>query len=145
MSHLAMICCGLLAFVPADPPTAEDVTAYQAAAAAANRDPDAHVRLASWCEAHGMQAERHKHLAIALEIAPDHPAAHGLLGQVVDNGEWRMPEVVVEDFRSDAAAKATLAGYHARRDKSPDTAQAQWRLAEWCDQNGLKAEAKEST
>ena len=35
---------------------------------------DAHVRLASWCETHGMQVERHKHLGIALEIAPDHPA-----------------------------------------------------------------------
>ena len=45
-----------------------------------------------------MQVERHKHLAIALEIAPDHPAVHGLLGQVVDKGEWRMPEAVVEDY-----------------------------------------------
>ena len=141
MFHLALVCCGLLAAMPADSPTPEDVSAYQAAAASAGRDAEAHVRLASWCEAHGLQIERHKHLAIALEIDPDHATAHGLLGQVSDKGEWRMPEAVTEDYRGDAAAKATLARYHARRDKSPDTAQAQWQLAEWCEQNGLKAEA----
>ena len=63
----------------------------------AGRDADAHVRLASWCEAHGLNAERHKHLATALEIDPDHAAAHGLLGQVADNGEWRMPGMVVDE------------------------------------------------
>ena len=89
-----------------------------------------------------MQVERHKHLGIALELEPDHPAIHGLLGEVADNGQWRMPQAVAEDFRSDAGVKATLALYRARRDKSPDTAQAHWQLAEWCEENGLKAEAK---
>ena len=89
-----------------------------------------------------MQVERHKHLGIALELAPDHPAIHGLLGQVADNGQWRMPQAVSEDYLNDADAKATLATYRARRDKSPDTAQAHWQLAEWCEENGLKAEAK---
>src|SRR6202044_722143 len=97
----------------------------------------AHIRLASWCEIHGMQVERHKHLGIALELSPDHPAVHGLLGQVRDNGEWRMPQAVVEDYRSNPEAKAPLALYHARREKSPDTAHAHWQLAEWCEENGL--------
>ena len=49
-----------------------------------------------------MQVERHKHLGIALELAPDHPAIHGLLGQVADNGQWRMPQAVSEDYLNDA-------------------------------------------
>ncbi len=39
---------------------------------------------------------------------------------------------------SDAAA---LADYNGRRDKTPDTAAAQWKLALWCEQAGLKPEA----
>src|SRR4029079_5305968 len=31
-----------------------DLEAYKAAAAKAGRDPDAHVKLALWCEAHGL-------------------------------------------------------------------------------------------
>ncbi len=142
MFHFIIVCCGVMVAMPADSPTAEDLRAYQAAAASADRDPAAHVRLASWCEAHGMQVERHRHLAIALEIAPDHATAHGLLGQVFDKGEWRIPEAVIADHKSDAGPATTLASYHARRDKSPDTAQAQWQLAEWCEQNGLTAEAR---
>ena len=67
--------------------------------------------------------------------------AHGLLGELADKGKWRMPAVVIDDHRGDAGGSATLALYHARRDKIPETAQAHWQLAEWCDQNGLKAEA----
>ncbi len=140
MCSFATSCFILLSLVLLDSPTPEDVRAYQQAAAALGRDAGAHVRLASWCEAHGLIAERHKHLGIALEIDPDHPAARGLLGELADKGEWRMPAVVIDDHRGDPAA-ATLALYHARRDKIPETAQAHWQLAEWCDQNGLKAEA----
>src|SRR5262249_53546688 len=91
---------------------------------------------------HGMQIEKHKHLGIALEQSPQHPAIHGLLGQVDDNGEWRMPQAVSENYLNDAGAKAILAGYRARRDKSPDTAQAHRELAEWCEENGLPSQAK---
>jgi hypothetical protein len=141
MLHVAIAFFGLLTAVLADPPGPEDERAYQAAAAKAGRDAGAHVRLATWCEAHGKNAERHKHLAIALEIDPDNAAARGLLGLVADKGEWRMPGTVVFEHQGDANVMATLALYHARRDKIPDTAQAHWQLAEWCDQNGLKAEA----
>ena len=128
--------------MPADSPTQEELSAYQAAAAKADRDVLAHIRLASWCEIHGMQVERHKHLGSRLSSRPDHPAVHGLLGQVADKGEWRMPQAVADDYLNDPEAKATLALYRGRRDKCPDTAQAHWQLAEWCEENGLKAEAK---
>src|SRR5438046_80178 len=36
---------------------------------------------------------------------------------------------------------AALAHYNAIRGKSPETAAAQWKLALWCEQNGLQAEA----
>ncbi len=142
MIHFAVLSVCLLAAASADSPTQEELSAYQAAAAKAGRDAVAHVRLASWCEIHGMQVERHKHLGIALELMPDHPAIHGVLGQVADKGEWRMPQAVADDYLNDPEAKATLALYRGRRARCPDTAQAHWQLAEWCEENGLKAEAK---
>jgi hypothetical protein len=142
MIHVAIVFCCMLAVGLADAPTPEEKSAYEAAAAKVGRDALAHIRLASWCEIHGMQVERHKHLGLALELAPDHPAIHGLLGEVGDDGQWRMPQAVAEDYRNDANAKSLLANYRARRDKSPDTALAHWQLAEWCQENGLKAEAR---
>ena len=44
-----------------------DLAAYQAAKARAGSDPDANVRLALWCEANGMDAERQAHLAAAVQ------------------------------------------------------------------------------
>src|SRR5260370_29354097 len=142
MFHLAAIYSGLLLALAAVLPTPAEESAYQAAAASVPRDAGAHVRLAAWCEAHGLENQRYKHLAIALEIAPDHAVAHGLLGQVADNGEWRLPQAVAAKRRGEAQAAATRASYRARRDKIPETAQAHWPLAERGRQNGLKAAAK---
>ncbi len=142
MLHFPVVCCWLFLAVPGDSPTPEELSAYQAAAAKAGANVSAHIRLASWCELHGMHLERHKHLGIALDLAPDNAAVHGMLGQVFDGGEWRMPQAVVEDYLSDARAKANLASYRARRERMSDTAQAHWQLAEWCEENGLKAEAQ---
>ncbi len=66
------------------PPASSDETlqAYQAAKAAAGRTPDDQVRLAYWCEAHGLGAERMRHLAQAVLADPNHFAARGLLGLV---------------------------------------------------------------
>jgi hypothetical protein len=41
----------------------------------------------------------------------------------------------------DEARTAALAAYNGLREKTPETAAAQWKLAAWCEQNGLKAEA----
>src|SRR4051812_6668457 len=53
----------------------DDLATYRAASAGVGRDPDAHVRLALWCEAHGLQVERLKHLAIAVLTDPRHATA----------------------------------------------------------------------
>jgi hypothetical protein len=141
MVLFALICASSLAVVLEDSAPVADVAAYQAAAARAGSDANAHVRLAAWCEAHGLSTERHKHLARALELDPDNAAAHGLLGQVYDGGEWRQPDTVIAERRNDRQATASLEAYRTRREKIPDTAQAHWQIAEWCEQNGLKSEA----
>jgi hypothetical protein len=42
---------------------------------------------------------------------------------------------------ADTSVAVALAEYNARRAGMPDTADAHWRLALWCEQKGLKAEA----
>ena len=59
-----------LAFSPGDPPPrADDLAAYRAASDKAGRTADAQLKLALWCEAHGLDAERLKHLALAVALA----------------------------------------------------------------------------
>src|SRR6266568_3153137 len=90
MVAAVLLCAGLLAAdaPPTKAPSAEDIEAYQAAKVRAGRDADAHVRLALWCEAHGMEAERLEQLALAVLADPSHAAARGLLGWVRDGQTW---------------------------------------------------------
>jgi hypothetical protein len=99
------------------------------------------VRLALWCEAHGLTAERLHHLTLAVLADPKNAAARGLMGLVSHNGRWQRPEAVADKVKADADLAARLAEYNGRRAKAPDTAEAQWRLALWCEENGLKPEA----
>src|SRR5215212_1183926 len=105
MFTLFLLGAGLLA---AGPPSA-DLAAYEAARVNAGSDPAEHVKLAVWCEAHGLSAERVKHLALAVLIDPDHAAARGLLGLAAYRGGWHSPEAVAERDRSDGAMAATRA------------------------------------
>jgi hypothetical protein len=122
-------------------PDRDDLESYRSAAARVGRDADAHVRLALWCEAHGLEPERLKHLALAVLNAPDHAAARGLMGLLEEGGRWVTPEVAAERVRGDATLTPVLQKYHERREAIPDTAEAHWQLAQWCEQEGLKAEA----
>ncbi len=140
MVHFALACCGLLSALPPDVPSSDDLSAYRAAAANVGRGADAHVRLALWCEAHGLEAERVKHLATAVLTDPSHVTARSLLGLIDDRGRWRKPEDIVKRFRDDKTLSETLASYQDRREKLPDTAEAHAQLASWCEQNGLEAE-----
>ena len=71
-----------------------DLQAYKRAAAQIGRDPDAHVKLALWCEAHGLSAERTRELTMAVLRDPSHALARGLLGLVAYQGKWQRPEQV---------------------------------------------------
>ncbi len=128
MIHLALVCSALLAASP-DEPTAPDVLKdYREAAAHAGRDAEAHVKLALWCESHGLGAERLKHLAIAVLTDPAHATARGLMGLVSYRGRWQRPDAVAEQVKADEATAAALAEYNALRARTPDTADAQWKL-----------------
>ena len=50
----------------ANPAPNADLETYQSLRAKAGRDPAAHIRMALWCEQHGLNAEKLKHLALAV-------------------------------------------------------------------------------
>jgi hypothetical protein len=119
----------------------EDRAAYVAARDRAGLDADANVRLALWCEAHGLPAERAQHLARAVLSNPSNPAARGLLGMVNYGGQWNHPDEVAAKAETDQRQQAIFAEYNARREAKPDTAEGNWYLGLWCEEKGLKPEA----
>ena len=120
-----------------------DLAAYRAAAARAGADAAANVRLALWCEAHGLDTER---------AAPG-PGPGGRPGQRHGAGAGgpggrprplaHPPRTSPPAARSDEALNAALAEYNARREAlpRPETAGAHWALALWCEEKGLAPEA----
>jgi hypothetical protein len=81
----------------------------------------AHFKPVVWCEAHGMDAERLKHLSLALAIDPQNASARGIMGLVADGGRWPPPEKVIEAVTADEAMMAKLAQYEATRQTTPET------------------------
>jgi hypothetical protein len=73
---------------------------------------------------------------------PTDVAARGLLGLVAYHGRWLAPEEVGARVRADQVLAARLAEYNTRRAALAQTADAHWKLALWCEQNGLHAEAR---
>jgi len=114
---------------------------YQAARAKAGKSADAHARLALWCEAHGLSSERIKHLALAVLYDPTNALARGLMGMVSHQGKWARPEDVSRAVRDDPQRQAIINEYLDRRVKTASKADAQLKLATWCDENGLTDQA----
>jgi hypothetical protein len=146
MFSAILVCAACATLEPSEtaagvPVKPEAMASYEAARAKAGREADAHVRLALWCEAHGLEAERLKHLAIAVLADPAHATARGLMGLVAYRGGWCSPEAVSVQIGSDPAYAAALASYNGRRARMADSADAHWKLALWCEQQGLKPEA----
>ena len=105
MFPAVLVCMACLA---ADPATAAsigsqskttDLTLYKEARAKIGHGADAHVRMALWCESHGLDSERLKHLAIAVLTDPAHATARGLLGLVAFRGQWQSPEAITRQAR----------------------------------------------
>jgi hypothetical protein len=122
-------------------PGPSDLGEYKSAAALAHRDPEAHVRLALWCEVHGLTAERLKHLSLAVLYDPSHALARGLLGLVAYRGRWERPDQVSLQVQEDPEHKARIQEYLQRRVQLRERADDHWKLAMWCEQNGLKEQA----
>jgi hypothetical protein len=144
MISLIVICLGLITLDDGAPPIPEDSAqraAYEAARAKAGHDAKAHVRLALWCESHGLNAERMKHLATAVLYDPSNGLARGLMGLVAYQGKWERPDEVSRQAQDDPKRKALLQEYLQRRASTPETADGHWKLAHWCEQNGLKPQA----
>ena len=154
----AIVFATVVASLPADGasgPTAADRTMYEAVRVKAGQNPAALVKLALWCEAHGLTAERGKHLMEAVGIDPANTAARGLLGLISYRGDWLSPENVRAKRESDTELATKLEAYHARRAEldasirarkseasgGRKAALAHEKLGAWCEQQGLKDEA----
>jgi len=142
MPLVALVCLGWLGWADGATPTRDVAAEYQQAKAAAGRTPADQIRLALWCEAHGLTAERLRHLALAALADPTNATARGLAGLVARDGRWVAPDAIARTVRTDPATTALLAEYDHRRSKAPYTADAQWALAQWADDQGLKDQAK---
>jgi hypothetical protein len=115
------------AIVAADPPPPSGATKpvpppalwaeYDARKAKIGNSADAEVRLALWCEANGLLAQRHQHLARAVLIEPRNVLARGLLGLAAHRGRWADPEAVARAEQAEARQNAALVEYNARRDQ----------------------------
>ena len=118
MIPVVLVCAGLVVGQTADKAQLpSELKTYEALKAKAGRKPEAQVKLALWCEAHGLSAERLKHLAMAVLFDPRNTAARGLLGLIDSNGRWETPERARERIKADAARSAKLAEYERRRAK----------------------------
>jgi hypothetical protein len=147
MIRTMFLFCALVGSQGADEPSktpaqsSTDLEGYQAAQSQVGRDPEAHVRLALWCEAHGLKAERLKHLSLAVLSEPSHALARGLMGLIAYQGKWDRPEAVGERIQNDPAHQAIVKEYLDRRARMPDKADAHMKLAAWCAENGLHEQA----
>jgi len=155
--HVVLVMLGLasLAQTDAPAPSAADQKTYEALRVKAGRDPAALVKLALWCEAHDLTAERLKHLTEAVSTDPANVAGRGLLGLISYRGQWVSPVEVEAKRKSDQKLTRTLEAYYARRSaleaslsaKRQDIASRRKaalgheKLGTWCEENGLKDEA----
>ncbi len=140
-----LICCALLGVAPGDDgkPAGPETNraAYEQARREAGRDAGAHLRLALWCEEHGMDAERMKHLALAVLHDPSNALARSLMGLVAYKGKWTSPDEAGRKMQEDPEYRKRVDEYLDRRARTPDQPEAQMKLAAWCRENGLKAQA----
>ena len=136
MVSSALICGALILGGPAPDGPAIDSSkreAYEAAAAAAGHDATAQVRLALWCEAHGLTAERLKHLSRAVLDQPSNALTRALLGLVRYQGRGSSPKAVAKRVRDDTDRQALIHEYLDRRAQAAGTPDDQIRLAAWCE------------
>ncbi len=88
-----------------------------------------------------MGAERMKHLALAVLYDPSNALARSLMGLVAYKGKWSRPEEVGRRIQEDPEYRKRVDEYLQRRARTADEPEAQMKLAAWCQQNGLKAQA----
>jgi hypothetical protein len=118
MLQVALLCASLLAAPASDPAAASgDVQTYEALKAKAGKDSRAQVKLALWCEAHGLDSQRIKHLAQAVLSDSKNVTARGLMGLIASGGRWDTAVRARERMKADDAQAANLAEYERRRSR----------------------------
>jgi tetratricopeptide (TPR) repeat protein len=105
----------MVALVGDAPDSSRDFKAYEQLKATAGKDSQAQVKLALWCESHGLNAERVKHLAQAVLSDPKNVTARGLLGLVAFGGRWESTGKIGDRVTADSLLGAKLAEYEQRR------------------------------
>ncbi len=125
-----------------DTPPQADPAEYARLKAVTPRDAESQVKLALWCEAHGLESERVRHLAIAVLSDPSNALARGLMGLVEVQGKWKRPDDVAKSIKNDTAHADLIAEYNGKRVKTPLAVLPQFKLALWCEEKGLKDEAR---
>ena len=118
-----------------------DLGVYKSAAAGAGHDAAAHVRLALWCEAHGLTAERIKHLALAVLYDPSNALRAGSWDSSGIRGNGTGPRSSETRSKTTRPIKALVREYLDRRARTAHKADAQMKLAAWCEEKGLKEQA----
>ena len=88
---------------------------YEAKKAAAGTDTASQIRLALWCEEHGLTADRAQHLRAAVASDPGNTLARGLLGELEHGGKWLPPERLGAVLKAEATDTTIVDEYHARR------------------------------
>jgi tetratricopeptide (TPR) repeat protein len=146
MVRTILMCCALFGSQGAGgekaaAPSASDLAGYDAVQSKAGRDAESQVRLALWCEAHGLTAERLKHLSLAVLYDPANTLARGLMGLVAYQGKWDLPDAVGREIQDNPTHHALVREYLERRARTPEKGDAQMKLAAWCDEKGLKEQA----
>ena len=63
------------------------------------------------------------------------------MGLVAFQGKWARPDEVSHKAQDDPRRKAVMQEYLQHRAKTSEKAEDQWKLAVWCEQNGLKDQA----
>jgi len=96
------------------------------------------VQKALRCEISGQDEDRNELLQSALDQMADYPPALWQTGQVRHQDKWlkfdELPDLLADDNR--------LAEYRRRREQTPNTAEGQLALAEWCAKHKLVDQAR---
>ena len=66
----------------------EDADKVKSKVKSRSKSADAHVALGDWCKSQGLATEARRHWRRAVELSPDHRAAHGRLDHVRHDGRW---------------------------------------------------------
>jgi Pretoxin HINT domain len=107
----------MVALVGDAPDKSHDFKAYEQLKANAGKGSQAQVKLALWCESHGLNAERVKHLAQAVLSDPKNVTARGLLGLVAFGGRWESTNKIGDRVTADQTLEAKRTEYEQRRSK----------------------------